>query len=112
MRVTFILSILLLLLAACGTPRRGEPFGRVQLSAQAREGEGHFMRHCHQCHPGGEGGIGPALNNKPLPGFMIRLQVRRGFGYMPAFPTEEIAAQELDSVVTYMKDLRKEEKPR
>jgi mono/diheme cytochrome c family protein len=43
-----------------------------------------LMRHCHQCHPrGGDGGLRPALNNKPVPGFLVKCQVRLGLGAMP-----------------------------
>lgn len=107
-----VTSLLLLLLLACGTARRGEPFGPVNLSsAQARQGEETFMRHCHECHPGGEGGIGPAINNKPLPGFMIRMQARLGVGYMPAFPEEKLSPADLDALIVYLKELRQEERP-
>lgn len=108
------MSILMILAAlpAC-TARRGAPFGPVELaSEQARRGEEVFMRHCHQCHPGGEAGLGPAINNKPLPGFMIRMQVRRGMGVMPSFSGEMIPAGDLDALVAYLKELRGEDKPR
>jgi mono/diheme cytochrome c family protein len=49
-----------------------------------------FLTHCHQCHPGGEAGLGPALNNRPLPDFLTRMQVRGGIGVMPGFSEEEI----------------------
>jgi mono/diheme cytochrome c family protein len=65
------------------------------------------MRDCHQCHPGGEAGVGPALNNKPLPAFAIRWQVRRGFGAMPAFPKEKLSDSELDVLIDYIKILRR-----
>src|SRR5688572_581576 len=43
------------------------------------------MQHCHQCHPFGQGGLGPALNDKPAPRFLVKTQVRLGFGTMPGF---------------------------
>jgi len=64
------------------------------------------MKHCNQCHPGGEGGVGPALNNKPLPGFLIKFQVRRGMGAMPAFSSQVISDAQLDSLASYLKELR------
>ncbi|WDT80226.1 MAG: cytochrome c [Candidatus Manganitrophus sp.] len=54
-------------------------------SSTVTRGETIFMHACNQCHPKGEAGLGPALNNKPLPAFMIRFQVRHGLGAMPAF---------------------------
>jgi mono/diheme cytochrome c family protein len=61
------------------------------------------MKYCHQCHPRGEAGIGPALNNKPLPGFLIRFQIRSGLGAMPAFPERVVGNEELDVLVAYLK---------
>jgi mono/diheme cytochrome c family protein len=37
---------------------------------------------------------------------MIRLQVRAGFGAMPAFPTSRISDRELDDMVAYVMALR------
>lgn len=112
MRRWIPLLLLLASLSAC-TARRGEPFGPVELaSEEARHGEEVFMRHCHQCHPGGEAGLGPAINNKPLPGFLIRMQVRRGLGVMPSFSEEMIPPRDVDALIAYLKELRREEKPR
>ena len=73
------------LLMGCGSSRRGEPFvGPLALeSRDIQRGQTSFMKHCHQCHPGGEAGLGPALTNKPLPMFLVRAQVRYGLGAMP-----------------------------
>lgn len=75
-------------------------------SADVTRGQRVFMENCHQCHPGGEGGLGPAINNKPLPGFMIKLQVRAGVGAMPAFSADAIAPDELDTLIAYLRALR------
>lgn len=105
-RLACLLS--LCLLAACASPRRGEPVaGRVQLKPAEARGEKIFMRYCHKCHPGGESGLGPALNNKPLPGPMIKLQVRAGLGAMPSFPENLLPSSQLDDLVEYLKRLRK-----
>src|SRR3954468_14272265 len=61
-----------------------------------------FMRTCSQCHPRGEAGLGPALNNKYVPAFMIRTQVRLGLGAMPAFPTSALSEEDLAAVVRYI----------
>jgi mono/diheme cytochrome c family protein len=97
----------LLLTTGCSA-RRGEPIvGPLPLSEPAiARGQQVFMRECHQCHPGGEGGLGPAINNKPLPGFLIKLQVRNGLGAMPAFSQNEISPEDLDHLVDYLKALR------
>ena len=83
--------------AGCSA-RRGEPFlGALRISEPGiARGQQVFYRDCHQCHPGGEAGLGPAINNKPLPGFLIKFQVRNGLGAMPAFSQNEISPEELD----------------
>ncbi len=42
----------------------------------------------------------------PLPEFLIKLQVRRGFGAMPAFSEETIDDSELESLAAYLSRLR------
>jgi mono/diheme cytochrome c family protein len=64
------------------------------------------MRQCSQCHPGGEAVLGPAINNKPLPAFLIRFQVRHGLGAMPAFSEERVTDSDLTDVIAYLKALR------
>ncbi|WP_157448856.1 c-type cytochrome [Deinococcus peraridilitoris] len=95
-------------LTGCLPQRRGEPLvGPLQtLSAQEERGQTVYMVHCQQCHPGGESGLGPSLNDKPLPGFAIRLQVRAGLGAMPAFDPQEISDSDLDALVAYIVRLR------
>jgi mono/diheme cytochrome c family protein len=92
---------------ACSA-RRGEPLrGQLDVSnPQVARGQVAFMAKCDKCHPGGDAGLGPALNNKPLPGFLMRYQARHGLGAMPAFSKQEIPAPELDDVVAYLKALR------
>ena len=95
-------------LVGCGSARRGEPLvGPVPITSPAVvRGQQVFMADCHQCHPGGEAGLGPAINYKPLPGFLIRLQVRNGLGAMPAFPSQELSPGDLDALIAYLKALR------
>ncbi len=112
MRLAWILLVVLIVLCACGSARRGEPFGDLLLTSDSsRHGEEVFMRYCQPCHPGGDAGLGPAINNKPLPGFLIRMQVRRGFGAMPPFPREVLSDPDLDAVVAYLNDLRRQPRP-
>lgn len=103
-----LLIALAVLVTGCGSARRGEPLvGPLPLaSEEAKQGQNVFMRNCHQCHPGGEAGLGPALNNKPLPRFMMRYQVRHGLGAMPAFSEQQIDDDELDHLLVYLKKLR------
>jgi mono/diheme cytochrome c family protein len=64
------------------------------------------MRHCDQCHPRGEAGLAPAINNKPLPAFLMKLQVRQGLGAMPSFSKDDIRDAELENIVAYLQALR------
>lgn len=100
--------LLLLLLVACGPAYRGEPiYGPLDRSnEQVVLGEEVFYEYCHQCHPGGTAGQGFAINNRPLPGWLIEFQVRNGVGAMPAFPEEQISESELDAMVEFLFALR------
>ena len=55
---------------------------------------------------GGEAGLGPAINDKPLPEFLIKTQVRVGLGAMPSFHRRQINEDELDDLIRYLKALR------
>lgn len=93
----------------CGSARRGAPLVLADGDGDPRVtgGEYAFMRHCQPCHPGGDAGVGPALNNKTLlPNFLIRFQVRNGLGRMPAFPEDALSAEELDAIVAYLNHLQ------
>ena len=99
------------LLPACASARRSEPIaGPIPLDAKAAAGQVVFMRNCHVCHPRGEAGVGPALNNKPLPDAAIEVQIRTGVvgaGTMPPFPPEVLSDQEIDQIIAYLTALRK-----
>lgn len=82
---------------------RGHSLG----SASASKGQVVFMKNCNRCHPGGMGGLGPAIINKPLPGFLMRFQVRNGLGAMPSFKKQQLAKADLDNLIDYIKELRK-----
>ena len=93
----------------CGTARRGEPISGplTSLDSSAQRGRLVFHEHCHQCHPGGEGGLAPALNDKPAPVWLMKTQVRTGLGTMPSFDDEAISSRELDDLMAYVIALRK-----
>jgi mono/diheme cytochrome c family protein len=108
---TLLLSGALLvapLFTGCGSERRDEPLTDPLTTDDPRVALGHrvFSQHCNQCHPGGAAGLAPAINNKPLPVNLIKTQVRKGLGLMPAFSEREISEEELDGVVRYLKGLR------
>lgn len=95
--------------AGCHSTRRGEPItGPVPIpNEKVAHGQQVFFKNCHQCHPGGEAGLGPALNNKPAPVCLMKMQVRLGLGAMPGFSKEQISPEELDDLMEYMVHLRK-----
>ena len=105
--------VLALVLPSCGSPRRSEPIeGPLPLAtAQVRDGERVFMAHCYQCHPNGEAGLGPAINNKPLPAFLMRFQVRHGIGAMPAFDETLLPDGDLDALLDYLAVLKAHRQP-
>jgi cytochrome c5 len=97
-----------LAVAGCGTARRGEPFaGRfVAADTSVQRGGRVFYAYCNKCHDGGEAALAPGIHNKPLPGFMIKLQVRVGMGAMPSFSSAQISDGELDDLIAYLKAKR------
>jgi hypothetical protein len=95
----------------CHSVRRGEPMvGPMKLNPKEERGRIVFIQRCHQCHPNGEAGLGPALNNKPAPVFLMKTQVRLGLGAMPRFDKHTISAGELDDLMAYVIALRKADK--
>ncbi|WP_426058448.1 c-type cytochrome [Hymenobacter sp. B1770] len=119
-RILVLLSAAGLGLAACSTARRSEPIAARTAAINSERlvrGQAVFMQNCQKCHPGGEAGAGPPLNNVHLPGAALRFRVRdRAFllwlGMMPAFKKDRISAQELDDLVAYLKVLRRAEPDR
>lgn len=82
------------------------PARQLRLNPRLAEGQRVFMQYCNQCHVGGAAGLGPSLNDKLLPGFLVKLQVRFGLGAMPAFPRRALNDARLDDVVRYLQYLR------
>ena len=75
----------------------------LTLTKDQFEGMKLFMRNCNKCHPGGERGKGPSLNDKSLPNFLIHWQVRLGGGDMPKFTDEQISKPQLKQIVAFVK---------
>ena len=111
MRSTVLAMLALTMVVACGPSRRGPAFGTPrEFNAQQQEGRVLFMRNCNPCHPGASGGLGPSINNKPLPSVAMRTQIRRGVGAMPAFTDEMLSDAQVDAIVAYLNKMQ-EEKP-
>lgn len=105
--------VALFALAACGSARRGEPLigEKIIPNAAVALGQRVFDANCTQCHPGGERGLGVALNDKPLPARYVRFQVRNGLGAMPSFSSEQISDAELKALSRYVVWLRDQGPP-
>ena len=96
------------LASGCASARRAEPnVGPIRLTETQQLGRQTFSQHCYQCHPNGGGGVGPAINDKPLPKALIRTQIRAGVGAMPGFDEQHISDEELAAVAEYLATLRK-----
>ena len=96
------------LLPSCRSARRGEPLAAApQLTPEQQRGQILFSQQCYQCHPNGSTGVGPALNNKPLPAALVKTQVRKGLGAMPAYDEKHISDADLDTLAGYVGALRK-----
>ena len=106
---TLIVGLALSALAGCAGKRVGEPVaGPLQTaSASLERGRMVYDQHCYKCHTQGEGGMGPIINDKPFPRFLMRFQVRHGLGTMPAFPPERISDQDLEALLDYLFELRR-----
>jgi mono/diheme cytochrome c family protein len=103
-----VLLLLVAALAACGSPRRGEPIiGPLALDTRLERGRQVYQQHCYKCHTQGEGGMGPIINDKPLPKFLMRLQTRVGLGTMPSFSRQQISDEDLDALLDYLVALRR-----
>jgi mono/diheme cytochrome c family protein len=96
---------LMLILTGCShkiAPPHGNEMNN--LSGEELRGKQVFMDNCHRCHPNGMGGLGPSIFDKPLPGFLIRFQVRNGLGTMPHFDKKHLPKEDLDKLITYIKE--------
>jgi len=86
--------------------RKSEPITQRTFTPKnnrVAKGESIYMANCQKCHPGGEGGLGPALNPNPAPQFIYRFQMRHGLGVMPSFKKDEISKKDLKNISKYLK---------
>jgi mono/diheme cytochrome c family protein len=109
-----VAAISLIMYSSCSS-RRVDKDMTSSSQEKIEDGRLVFKYNCQKCHPNGEAGVGPPLNNIKLPRFIIRARVRsRAFllwtGRMPAFKKHEISKKELSALVEYMKYMEKEGK--
>jgi mono/diheme cytochrome c family protein len=100
--------IVCLIIVSCAsrksTPITGKEF--VAKNERVANGERVFMANCQKCHPGGEGGLGPAINSNPAPQLIKRFQMRHGLGVMPSFKKNEISKKDLRDISKYLKAVK------
>jgi len=108
MKKLLIIPIFSVLLIACSS-RRSIPISGELMTTDTHvlNGEKMFNANCQKCHPGGEAGLGPALNSNPAPRFIKAFQVRTGLGAMPKFTKDEIPKEDLKDITLYLHELRK-----
>jgi len=71
-------------------------------------GEQIFIRTCNTCHPGGQAGMGPTLENmaKDFPNDAgLKAYIRHGKGIMPGQPKDVLNEQEMDNLIGYLRGL-------
>jgi mono/diheme cytochrome c family protein len=102
-----LVFVLIIIMPACS--KKIIPPGETvkPLSEASLKGQAVFMQRCNRCHPGGMAGLGPSIFNKPLPGFLIRFQVRAGLGAMPAFNKNSLPDNQLNDLIFYIKEMKK-----
>jgi mono/diheme cytochrome c family protein len=101
--ILMIVGLALASSVACGSTRGNEPrVSAMTLTTKQRHGQALFHQFCHQCHPNGDAGLGPAINSNPAPMAAFRLQVRNGLGAMPSFPDAIIPDQDLDLLLAFV----------
>jgi mono/diheme cytochrome c family protein len=117
LRLLLFISLGGMVFISCGTAKRSEPVkGKMDIKSEGiAKGQMVFMNNCHKCHPGGQAGAGPSINNIHLPGFLIRMRVRDkafllGLGRMPSFKINEISRLEMDDLILYLDALKKNKK--
>ena len=107
----FLIAVLLgLEMFGCSAPKKVLYSEPVDLpSKELQQGKVLFEEYCATCHPGGMGGVGLAIVNKPLPEFLIKFQIRNGIGVMPAFGEDKLSDEQVDHIAEYLVYLRKQD---
>ena len=98
-------------MSSCSAPRTVPLAEVIELPTEKlQQGRVLFDEYCASCHPGGMGGVGFAIINKPLPENLIEFQIRNGIGVMPAFDESMLSDEQVESIAEYLVYLRKGKK--
>ena len=102
--------LLALLAAACArAPRLSEPFAGPFAAPEkpVERGRVVYLQNCYRCHQdSGEGGLGPPITSR-LARATLKLELRHGFGAMPAFDETRMSDLQLDDLNAYWDALRR-----
>ena len=79
--------------------------GPIAADADASVGNGVWEQYCNGCHPGGDEGVGPAVNGIAWTPEAMRKQIREGEDRMPAFGPDKISDADLESLLLAMVDM-------
>jgi len=112
---SILLATLTLGIAACGggsasatgdgtTPAAAQYEGPLT-STDVASGETHYNQYCAGCHPGGEAGAGPLINNIAWTPAKMREQIREGEGTMPPVPESKLDAAGLEALLAYLQTM-------
>ena len=102
--------LVFLIISRCSAPKRIPVAETVSMPTEELEnGRMLFNGYCGTCHPGGMSGVGPAIINKPLPASLIRFQIRKGIGVMPAFEEDVLTDEQVKHIAEYLVYLRKKD---
>jgi mono/diheme cytochrome c family protein len=102
--IIFVALCSSIIICSC-VSRKPEPLTKkefIPANERIANGERVYMANCQKCHPGGEGGLGPAINANPAPQFIKRFQMRHGLGVMPSFKKNEISKGDLRDISKYL----------
>ncbi|HEX8517085.1 MAG TPA: cytochrome c [Bacteroidia bacterium] len=96
---------------SCSARRIESEMTEIQ-SKEIQEGRLVFKNNCQKCHPNGESGVGPPLNNIHLPSALTKARIRsRAFllytGRMPDFKKDEISKKEMKALLAYINTMKK-----
>lgn len=116
MRKTTSMWAAALVIAGCGGSAEGaeepgdEPTAGGDISQYAGaiastdvdRGKEVFDLLCGDCHPGGEGDVGPSLIADPHSPARLRQQIREGSGKMRPFSENRLSNEDMESVLAYL----------
>jgi hypothetical protein len=87
-----------------------DPTGNIVFTKGEMRGMKLFMTLCNRCHPAGEKGKGPSLNDKKLPDMLIHFQIRNGLGDMPAFEEKDLSKDDVKHIISFVRLIRRNDK--